>query len=967
MSIIIRLQNLPWAANSLDIRRYFQGLNIPEGGVHIVGGEKGDAFIAFGSDEDARQAMERDGGKIKEVRIKLLLSSRAEMQRITNQARAQHTAPPPVKKEERRRPSPDDRSRRSPRDRSPRRRSSRRDRSRSRSPPYRREKDRSRSSRSDERRRSFDDAGRVPEPTNVSNGQVSKRKGCDEKAPYTDPSKTAPPVFPIVNLNQAARPQSDVNAAPVNMACQPAALPNLAAFNLPPVDLMSKLSGLAANMMGGLMGAAGGDMMGAMAANMGESVPANVTSRLPSSLAGQISGGMSGSMAANMVGGMPGNVTGTSPAAIPGGLAGNIPGSMPGNMGGMSGAAAGMVANVSGRMAAGMPGNMASNMPGALGMGDAMGVPNNMGNMAPSFVDRRLDGGGKVDRKSNGGPPVGARDVPRHSEESSCVELRGLNGTPTPRDVKDLFRGLRIFSGCIRVATSETGIRSVVVRFANKLDAREAIQGDYKMLCGDPVQVVPFPEDLFEQTELLVSPSAVPPNQGRSRESDMVVVMKDLPYNTSEQDVLEFFSGLNVLDIFVEHERSGRAIGTAFVEFGDKRDFETAMSMQRRKIGRRYIELSVGSRDAMYAARNGDNIRPDGIPVSRRDEEPPVAHGVSPDRAPEVGHGPGPMHGPGMGPAVPARGPGHPLVPPAHTCVSMLGLPNTVTDRDIADFFSTQGVIPRAIHIMLGANGVPTGHAFAEFATHADCERAFLQDGANLGPHVIALKTIPYSEVAQVLGGHHRPDGRPDGRPDNCYENRFDGRLRDRGGDGRPEGPGMRPEGGFEPGPPGPPPRERDGPPKRPLLELASRPPLVHEAGPHRGPLFPYRGGPLPDRGGPLPDRGGPIPERGGPLPDRGWRLPDRGWTLADRGGPLPERGGPLPECRGPLPDRGWPLPERGGPLPERGGPLPERRGPLLRAPRHEKPPLRGMDSFGLRIDQRKCHAALQRPGPCDG
>ncbi|KAL3200957.1 hypothetical protein MRX96_043174 [Rhipicephalus microplus] len=41
MSIIIRLQNLPWAANSLDIRRYFQGLSIPEGGVHIVGGEKG--------------------------------------------------------------------------------------------------------------------------------------------------------------------------------------------------------------------------------------------------------------------------------------------------------------------------------------------------------------------------------------------------------------------------------------------------------------------------------------------------------------------------------------------------------------------------------------------------------------------------------------------------------------------------------------------------------------------------------------------------------------------------------------------------------------------------------------------------------------------------------------------------------------------------------------------------------------
>lgn len=47
MSVIIRLQNLPWSANAADIRTYFHGLAIPEGGVHIVGGEQGDAFIAF--------------------------------------------------------------------------------------------------------------------------------------------------------------------------------------------------------------------------------------------------------------------------------------------------------------------------------------------------------------------------------------------------------------------------------------------------------------------------------------------------------------------------------------------------------------------------------------------------------------------------------------------------------------------------------------------------------------------------------------------------------------------------------------------------------------------------------------------------------------------------------------------------------------------------------------------------------
>ncbi|KAF4518491.1 hypothetical protein B566_EDAN006496 [Ephemera danica] len=92
MSVIIRLQNLPWSANALDIRQYFQGLSIPEGGVHIVGGEQGDAFIAFSTDEDARQAMMADGGKIKEVKLKLLLSSRAEMQKVIETARQQTLA-----------------------------------------------------------------------------------------------------------------------------------------------------------------------------------------------------------------------------------------------------------------------------------------------------------------------------------------------------------------------------------------------------------------------------------------------------------------------------------------------------------------------------------------------------------------------------------------------------------------------------------------------------------------------------------------------------------------------------------------------------------------------------------------------------------------------------------------------------------------------------------------------------------
>ncbi|XP_062987014.1 RNA-binding protein 12B [Elgaria multicarinata webbii] len=82
MAVVIRLQGLPVVAGSGDIRRFFSGLNIPDGGVHIIGGEKGEAFIIFSTDEDARQAMSYSGGFIKDSRIEFFLSSKTEMQNM---------------------------------------------------------------------------------------------------------------------------------------------------------------------------------------------------------------------------------------------------------------------------------------------------------------------------------------------------------------------------------------------------------------------------------------------------------------------------------------------------------------------------------------------------------------------------------------------------------------------------------------------------------------------------------------------------------------------------------------------------------------------------------------------------------------------------------------------------------------------------------------------------------------------
>uniref|UniRef100_A0A674B0F4 RNA binding motif protein 12 n=1 Tax=Salmo trutta TaxID=8032 RepID=A0A674B0F4_SALTR len=87
MAVVIRLQGLPIVAGTMDIRHFFSGLTIPDGGVHIVGGEHGEAFIVSATDEDARLGMMCTGGAIKGSKVSLLLSSKTEMQNMIELSR----------------------------------------------------------------------------------------------------------------------------------------------------------------------------------------------------------------------------------------------------------------------------------------------------------------------------------------------------------------------------------------------------------------------------------------------------------------------------------------------------------------------------------------------------------------------------------------------------------------------------------------------------------------------------------------------------------------------------------------------------------------------------------------------------------------------------------------------------------------------------------------------------------------
>ena len=48
---MIRLKHLPDEADSTDIRKFFKKIDIPDGGVRILGGEKGVVYITVENEE----------------------------------------------------------------------------------------------------------------------------------------------------------------------------------------------------------------------------------------------------------------------------------------------------------------------------------------------------------------------------------------------------------------------------------------------------------------------------------------------------------------------------------------------------------------------------------------------------------------------------------------------------------------------------------------------------------------------------------------------------------------------------------------------------------------------------------------------------------------------------------------------------------------------------------------------------
>ncbi|CAK6977780.1 G-rich sequence factor 1 [Scomber scombrus] len=206
--------------------------------------------------------------------------------------------------------------------------------------------------------------------------------------------------------------------------------------------------------------------------------------------------------------------------------------------------------------------------------------------------------------------------------DNGVVRIRGLPFTCTEADIVNFFSGLDIVENGITIVLNNKGRRSgeAYVQFSSQEAADQALQKDREVIGNRYIEV--FPSNSREvlsswrrKTTNSASPdmssesvtrksfaasmadSRTAPSGSSQRSSVSLhyIHMRGLPFNSSGEDIVKFFSPLAVSRVLIECGPDGRPSGEADVYFSCHQEAVTAMSRDRMHIGERYIELFLNS------------------------------------------------------------------------------------------------------------------------------------------------------------------------------------------------------------------------------------------------------------------------------------------------------------------------------------------------------------------------------------
>nr|XP_038042234.1 heterogeneous nuclear ribonucleoprotein H isoform X1 [Anas platyrhynchos] len=346
------------------------------------------------------------------------------------------------------------------------------------------------------------------------------------------------------------------------------------------------------------------------------------------------------------------------------------------------------------------------------------------------------------------------------SSEGYVVKVRGLPWSCSTEEVQRFFSDCKILNGAlgIRFIYTREGRPSgeAFAELESEEDVKLALKKDRETMGHRYVEV--FKSNNVEMDWVLKHTGPNSPDTA----NDGFVRLRGLPFGCSKEEIVQFFSGLEIVPngITLPVDFQGRSTGEAFVQFASQEIAEKALKKHKERIGHRYIEIFKSSRaevrthydpprKLMAMQRPGPYDRPgltrgynslgrgSGLERMRRGAYGGGYGGYDDYNGYNDGYGFGSdRFGRGMSDHRYGDGTSTFQSTTGH-CVHMRGLPYRATENDIYNFFSPLN--PVRVHIEIGPDGRVTGEADVEFATHEDAVAAMSKDKANMQHRYVEL------------------------------------------------------------------------------------------------------------------------------------------------------------------------------------------------------------------------------------
>uniref|UniRef100_A0A8C8RVS9 Epithelial splicing regulatory protein 1 n=1 Tax=Pelusios castaneus TaxID=367368 RepID=A0A8C8RVS9_9SAUR len=282
-------------------------------------------------------------------------------------------------------------------------------------------------------------------------------------------------------------------------------------------------------------------------------------------------------------------------------------------------------------------------------------------------------------------------------DDNTIIRARGLPWQSSDQDIARFFKGLNIAKGGAALCLNAQGRRNgeALVRFVSEEHRNLALQRHKHHMGSRYIEVYKATGEDFLKIAGGTSNAAA---QFLSKENQVIIRMRGLPFNATTEEVLTFFgqhcpvTGGKEGILFVTYP-DNRPTGDAFVLFACEEYAQNALKKHKDLLGKRYIELFRSTAAEVQQVLNRYSSTPL-IPLPAS----PVLPVLSQQ-----------------------------FVPPTSVrdCVRLRGLPYAATIEDILEFLGefSADIRTQGVHMVLNHQGRPSGDAFIQMKF---ADRAFL-------------------------------------------------------------------------------------------------------------------------------------------------------------------------------------------------------------------------------------------------